>query len=40
MSKVYGVIYMIKNKVNRKVYIGQTRQKEDLNLGMILREKG
>lgn len=27
MSKVYGVIYMIKNKVNRKVYIGQTRQK-------------
>ena len=26
-SEVYGIIYKITNKVNGKVYIGQTRQK-------------
>lgn len=27
--KIYGIIYMIKNKINNKIYIGQTIQKFD-----------
>nr|DAX85667.1 MAG TPA: intron associated endonuclease [Caudoviricetes sp.] len=35
--EVYGIIYKITNKVNGKVYIGQTAQKMDLKADIRIR---